>query len=350
MNFDNAVALQTAILRDILDFQPVEISATAAAASTGFSTGGLVPPPDRRNNREAYDRLARGIALGLGSKPSGGYSLDVLIQNESMRRDPILDVITERARGETGFEVIGRVRPAGWHIQPTDTLRMGSSIGHLLITAGTLGCFVRQRTTGAVGFLSNNHVLAAVNRGKVGDEIVQPGPADGGTRDELVGRLASFVPLAFEGEVNEVDAAFATRIKHGPPFDFRGVLDSPGRLYGKLRSSHTVNGRLGDAVLKTGRSTGLTHGRIDRINVSNVTVPYGRKVARFDGQMTVRSMNLNPFAVPGDSGSLILTQGMDPVGLLFAVSEKGGMFNSGVTFANPIDRVLAALDLDIVVE
>src|SRR5262245_59441993 len=60
------------------------------------------------------------------------------------------------------------------------------SIGHHAITAGTFGCLVRdlRRRDGAAGddylILSNNHVLADVNKGKPGDAILQPGPFDSG--------------------------------------------------------------------------------------------------------------------------------------------------------------------------
>src|SRR3546814_3161512 len=51
--------------------------------------------------------------------------------------------------------------------------RSGISIGHAAITAGTLGGLVRDRETGAVAILSNNHVLANSNQGTVGDAILR---------------------------------------------------------------------------------------------------------------------------------------------------------------------------------
>jgi hypothetical protein len=54
-------------------------------------------------------------------------------------------------------------------------LRIGGSVGHFKITAGTLGCFVRARIGDALHILTNNHVLADENRAKVGDAILQPG-------------------------------------------------------------------------------------------------------------------------------------------------------------------------------
>ncbi len=72
----------------------------------------------------------------------------------------------------------------------------GISVGHKDISAGTLGGYVRDNVTGELMILSNNHVLANVDAGKVGDAILQPGNADGGTLPaDKIGTLARFVPL-----------------------------------------------------------------------------------------------------------------------------------------------------------
>ncbi len=83
-----------------------------------------------------------------------------------------------------------RVRPA----QP------GVSIGHYKVTAGTFGAVVRDRKTGELFILSNNHVLANATdgrdgRARIGDPIYQPGSYDGGTRDDVIARQERFVPI-----------------------------------------------------------------------------------------------------------------------------------------------------------
>src|SRR5260370_11026087 len=54
----------------------------------------------------------------------------------------------------------------------------GNSIGHVDISAGTLGALVTRG--GGVHLLSNSHVLARSGRAKNGDDILYPGYADGG--------------------------------------------------------------------------------------------------------------------------------------------------------------------------
>src|SRR5438309_2051812 len=41
--------------------------------------------------------------------------------------------------------------------------------------------------------LSNNHILANSNAARIGDPILQPGPADAGTRDDTIATLERFV-------------------------------------------------------------------------------------------------------------------------------------------------------------
>jgi hypothetical protein len=94
-------------------------------------------------------------------------------------------------------------------------------------------------------------------------------------------------------------------------------------------------------VGKSGRTTQLTSGRVTAIGATiRVSMPGGR-TAVFRDQIEIRGLT-GDFSQGGDSGSLIWTwdEKRDPVALLFA----GG---GGRTFANPINHVLAALDIDL---
>jgi hypothetical protein len=58
-------------------------------------------------------------------------------------------------------------------------------------------------------------------------------------------------------------------------------------------------------------------------------------------QIAIRGVS-GPFSKPGDSGSLIVTAAAKrPVALLFA-----GSSDNSVTFGNPIEAVMSALDID----
>jgi hypothetical protein len=236
-------------------------------------------------------------------------------------------VVTARAAGETG-----RARP----------LRPGVSISHVDVTAGTLGAFVRASTgdgsPGEVHALSNWHVLAGSPDARAGDVVVQPGVADGGRApDDRVGTLAGLVPLE-PGVTQAVDAALA-------------LLDDPDvdPTYPVGRVTTTAVALGGEAVGKTGRTTGVTAGRVTAIELDDVVVGYGDELGalRFDDQIEVESTVTGPFSRGGDSGSLVYREDGVALGLLFAGSETGGTNGTGLTYCNPVDVVLERLGVTL---
>lgn len=205
----------------------------------------------------------------------------------------------------------------------------GISIGHFKTTAGTFGCLVEDDT--GIYILSNNHVLANSNAGSIGDPILQPGPADGGTvSNHQIAELADFVPIDFKG-INYIDAAIAE------PLDYSQVLpDIPyiGRIQG------TTAPRIGKLVTKFGRTTGFTIGKITATNV-DIKVTVNEQPVWFLDQIEIRAPR-GKFSAGGDSGSLILMYPTnEAIALLFAGTDNG------VTFGNPINEILTALGVDI---
>ncbi len=206
---------------------------------------------------------------------------------------------------------------------------IGVSSGHPSITAGTLGARVTDGDR--VFALSNNHVFAAVNQGREGDHLLQPGVVDGGRDpDDALGTLAAFEPIRFCSLVcpeNRIDAAIALTTTE----DVGNATPDGG--YGTPRS-RTAEAELGMTVQKYGRTTGQTAGRVTGIHAT-IDVGYRGSNARFVDQIVVSD---GSFSNPGDSGSLIVTKGTllgdrRPVALLFAGSNVN-------TIANPIDFVL----------
>ena len=207
----------------------------------------------------------------------------------------------------------------------------GSSIGHPDITAGTLGAVV-QDAGGVCYILSNNHVLANVNKAAIGDNTLQPGPFDGGQNPaDAIATLAAFEEILFDGSPNTIDAAIAEVMT---PVSFFVSATSPDFT---PTSTPNTNVQPGDYVKKTGRTTGLTTGKVDAISATTsicyeCSGPFCfrcKKAATFVGQIVTTDMSEG-----GDSGSLIVdTDDNDPVGLLFAGS-------STLTIHNPIGDVL----------
>ena len=84
----------------------------------------------------------------------------------------------------------------------------------------------------------------------------------------------------------------------------------------------------GMRVKKVGRTTGLTSGAVEALINTPFVLPYKAKHFQATVWMqdvwTVRADGGTPFALPGDSGSLVVTEDETAsVGLLFAASPNG---------------------------
>lgn len=324
-------------MRDAVEASLLAASGQIETLSDGGSSQGIVgvgiglPDPES-------------IAFGVGGP---GEPTLTLFTESALPRETLLGQLAESAGAKALSSVpiqqvvVGSV-DAYSHRARHRPAPGGVSVGHVSITAGTLG----SRAIGLTApwnnrhlILSNNHVLANSNAARVGDSILQPGPADGGRHPgDQIAVLARWVPINFGGAANVVDAAFGwawhERIR-GEQYYISG-----GRAAYYRTGTAPLAASLGLIVGKSGRTTGLTQGRVTQIGVS-VNVNYGAgRVALFRNQIAIQSVNANPFSAGGDSGSLIWhwANGVRPVGLLFA----GG---GGTTFANPIGSVLAALNI-----
>jgi hypothetical protein len=136
-----------------------------------------------------------------------------------------------------------------------------------------------------------------------------------------------------------VDCALAVP-RDGLDMD-RVKLTGSGRLAGLSAGPVFV----GEVVSKLGRTSGLTDGRVTAVDIDNLVIRYDIGNLRFDNQIEVEGLGPSPFSRPGDSGALVYTKaGREAVGLIFAGSGQGGSNGRGLSFANPVRRVLGQLD------
>ncbi|MGE3651304.1 MAG: hypothetical protein AB7G10_23450, partial [Reyranellaceae bacterium] len=199
-----------------------------------------------------------------------------------MLNHPSVQQLIDRAKREVDIRFVGRIQkrtPRRTPKQDLDTfgsryrpLINGISIGHIEVTAGTLGGFVRRIGTknGKIHVLSNNHVLANENGADIGDDILQPGALDGGARKaNICARLSKFIALKRTVN-NRIDAAIGAVVD--------GVDIEPSRICGnsglRLLGSRSLDTIEHDEVAKAGRTTGLTWGRITAFEVDDVVVAY----------------------------------------------------------------------------
>ena len=202
-------------------------------------------------------------------------------------------------------------------VNRTDRVRPisgGISCGDPKITAGTLGVVTEDPY-----ILSNAHVIAMDMNARFlrkGTPILQPGPYDGGTLDDQVGKLHKYIRIRFRllglWMPNYADAAIAE-------------LTTDEYLKMELlaadnQNTYTISGTtdvsVGDEVRKSGRTTGVTENEVTDTSATVIVWYTEQKWAIFKDQILVEE----PFVEPGDSGSLVDKDGKF-VGLVFAGSE-----------------------------
>jgi len=203
------------------------------------------------------------------------------------------------------------------------------------IYVGTLGSPVQK--DGTYYALSNFHVLAVDDSWKKGDDITQPGRNDGGScPNDTIGTLDSACLGSKYSCNNEpVDAATSTTVKR----KVSNWILNIGGIQGSTLPT------LGTAVRKQGRTTGLTYGTIDGLG-RTVSIDYGDGIGTvtLTNQVSIvpdTSRNLR-FSDHGDSGSVVVDDNVQVLGLLFAGSSNGSR-----TYANVFSDVESALGVSI---
>jgi len=281
-------------------------------------------------------RVAPTISLGVGHDPNG-HHLSVRVQHRAFLTGSTVEKLKRLAKGEIAVKYIGRVHALAApsmlqeHCSP---LLLGCSVSYVGGTSGSLGCFVRD-AAGVVSILSNNHVIGRENQGNVGDNILQPGPYFGG-RDPQSAIATLQKCVRIDSSQNLMDAAIAN-VMPGVQLD-ASTIGGGVNLSGKTVMPSAM------FVVKVGAVTGLRRGTITASEHSGIVVNYASLGdCLFDNVIEISGDGTGPFGTEGDSGSLVVDDRGDAVGLLFAGSDQG----EGVSYANPIDPILGTLGVSI---
>ena len=219
-----------------------------------------------------------------------------------------------------------------------DTVVPGLSVGNRFTTAGTIGAFVRDRTSGAVVLLSNWHVLHGA-QAQVGADIVQPGRHDDNRVERnTMGRLLR----SHLGPAG--DCAIASVFGRAFSGEVMGLGVSVDRI---------ADPEIGDRVVKSGRTTAVTRGRVVRIEV-NTKMSYPDGVSAVVGGFEI---GIDDDAVPpereisrgGDSGAawLAIARGR-PTGVMLGLHFAGDAEGTAAEFALACyaKSVMTALDVE----
>jgi hypothetical protein len=188
---------------------------------------------------------------------------------------------------------------------------------------GTLGCMAKTVDNETTVLLTNAHVLDSINKG---GKVYQP---------YTVCHCSDCCPTAVAKKLKavdneKVDAAIADIVD--------GVKIKPNIVeIGDVAGTNVAV--LGEDVRKRGRTTRLTYGIVAAVDVIGVTEA---------GSPTEQQIRIEPTTSPrfsnkGDSGSVVVNEANEVIGLLWGGAEDGTY-----SVANLIQNVMSELDITIV--
>lgn len=299
-----------------------------------------------------------GIVIFVRYKPS----IEVLTQ---LNIEPIPKrlegVVTDIVEIPTGFmpRISRLLTPA---VVPDDLRHRPFAGGEAIINAkgepatGTLGLVVQKSNDPSKLYcITNNHVGANEDvegqppTATKGDPWTQPGAHGGGSiPDDVIAKLDSWNRLNPSGSDSSNYYDFSLG-------EITSTSKQDAEAYkivdlGEVKGMEDIN--LGDSVMKRGRTTLKTAGRVTAVSIQT-TVDYQGIPCNFEEQVDITGVpETTPFSLPGDSGSVIVSSkkktGANTYiakALLFA----GGKGSDGIdhTIASPIKRIAADFNLKI---
>lgn len=208
--------------------------------------------------------------------------------------------------------------------------------------SGTFGALARKTSDPSVlHAISNNHVFADCNHLAPRVPIMSPSSKDSGI---------AYPPLMFAQHSEMIELRSGNPLTVTPCYedlaialvqDESKVSSWQGDQFGYDTPSNTMQPFAGLKVKKFGRTTGLTHGIIESVTI-RTPVRYQaddfKAIVWFQNVWVVRALGPDPFAIGGDSGSLVVTEdGSASVGMVFASNNRGDYVN-----IIPIDRISRA--------
>lgn len=189
------------------------------------------------------------------------------------------------------FETV-KLEAKGGRRTRVEVVQPGISVGSVNTTAGTIGALVRERNSGKIVLLSNWHVFQGP-AGAIGNRIVQPGKHDDNRVDKnIIGQLLrSHLGPAGDCAI----ASISGRGLNPVVFELGVTISAIG------------DPQLGERVVKSGRTTGVTNGVVTRIEV-NTSIDYGAGVKAVVGGFEIGADPLAParndeISKTGDSGA-----------------------------------------------
>ena len=279
--------------------------------------------------------LPRGIlGIGFGVKRKKGkvvkeHCIRVYVREKPQERDlPRKHRVPRKIDGY--FTDVIEVRAFRPHQGPGDSLSNAAG------TSGTFTCVVKDKD--GQYLLGSWHVLTN-KTGQDGDPVFMPSRvAD--PNAPAVADLIGTPNFHLNGGSDAFDASVA-RIRDGVDIN---PQPQPGNSFGAVRAAS-----LSLRVIKQGAATGRTTGTIDGL-AEDIVVTYNNQFADravLTGQMFIVGDG-GPFSAEGDSGAMVCTEDLCPVGMLVGGSVIQANVAGPHSFASPIQPILDFYGVSIV--
>ena len=254
---------------------------------------------------ELFERRREIVGVGIDAE---GRRVVLLERNSGELEEEVAE-----AFGDVETKVVGKVKPMVFEEElprPLEAYRGekvvplvgGVSYGLLKGPTGTMGAVVYDRYTNKPMLLSASHVVGIWGRKRLahaGSPTISPGEADGGDPEDVVGSLRRWTDTR-AGVLALADASASLSI-----VPVKGEIAGIGKVEGWAEPE------VGGKVVKSGRSSGITEGRIELVNAT-VRVDGGEAgVVTFVNQVvTDRPMMLPGDSVTGDTRILFRVDGV----------------------------------------
>ncbi len=328
-------------------------AAGALADGSKFATSdaslAAVFGPGKETSRAA-SRLKKLRVVAVGADDAVGH-VAVMVKNQVT--DLALRDLPLKA-GQVTFEYVGSADIAPHYPQPPAPMSAvvgssrfwtpagrfacGSSITVAPVQgAGTMGALIRL-PDGKLYGLTNNHVTGDCNHTEVGMYVMCPAGIDAEVNRKpptAIGIHAKLTELKTGDPAQigkqQLDAAIFQITDESLVTSWQGNMEYDTPMDVVIPAAQMK-------VKKVGRTTGPTFGKVNGEVTSPISIPYksskNSSVSHYNSLWAVSTSTGEPFAEPGDSGSLVVTEdGRAAVGLIL-----GG--HGAMTLFMPISAVL----------
>lgn len=253
----------------------------------------------RKNNAEdAPIAIIFTVALKADADELEGLQT-TLIPPEIMVEGTAIPTDVQTARYDASHTIV-EPQPPGFRMRRHDPVCPGISVGHSSRTSGTIGAIVFDEHTGLPCVLSNWHVLFTergipASDNVIGSAIYQPSWPD---HDGMASNLAGMLLRGVLGEAGDGALAMLTHRTFDRTIHAFDVI--PQRM---------ADVDLGDGLVKSGRTTGVTYGIVRRVDV-RLKIDLGLEagpaiIGGFDiAPDPARPANEGEISAGGDSGAL----------------------------------------------